>query len=136
MAKEKLEALAQGLAAGMDPVSASTAAGYVGGANKRLTKRLKTPGVVGRVAELRWDASALSLDLGPVIDALMTGAKGAGDLGSAAGFVAMRGMLVEAARLKSLVVLPPAPIRIDPPRSLSEAEWLDRYGPKAAANRP
>jgi hypothetical protein len=83
-------------------------------------------------AEIGREQLLAAADLAPVIAQLMDLATQAGDLGTAAGMNAARGLLIEAARLKGLLAeqFPesrPGPIL---PPQLTKEEWVEIFGPK------
>ena len=65
-------------------------------------------------------------DLAPVINEMRRLAVAAGELGTAAGMMAAKGFLVEAARLKGMLPVELAPL----PRRLTNEEWLAKHKPK------
>jgi hypothetical protein len=67
--------------------------------------------------------------VGPLIDALMEAVEDARKLDNAAAFVAVRGLIVEAARLKQM--LPEHDPRTPPMPPMTAEEWLRRFGPEA-----
>jgi hypothetical protein len=122
------ELFAQGLAQGLSPDEAAVKAGYEG-EKKQARKRALHPKVVERVEELRrlraWGGSS---DVGPLIDELMKTVQEARKLDTAAAFVAIRGLIVEAARLKQML---PETESDDPPcRELTREEWVEKFSPK------
>jgi len=120
------EAFAQGLARGLIPDEAARQAGYKG-EKKQARARAKHPKLVGRVQELKRErAWGGSRDMGALIDELMEAVQEARKLESAAAFVAVRGLIVEAARLKQMLPKPEEPF--EPP--MTPAEWLEAFGPK------
>ena len=131
------EAFAQALAQGLNPDEAAQVAGYKG-EKKQARARAKLPKFIKRVQELKHErAWGGSRDMGPLIDELMEAVREARKLDSAAAFVAVRGLIVEAARLKKLLPEPQPPPR---PQMTSEEwmrkfnpeGWLREYGPKAS----
>ena len=122
------EAFAQALARGATPREASEKVGYA--AHARQAPRVAARAdVIKRTAQIRqelaWGGSG---DLKPVIDEMMRLAKEAGKLKTAAGMIAAKGFLVEAARLKGL--LPAAQEEFEPHEpTLSEEAWLARFAP-------
>jgi len=128
------EMLAQALADGFTPGQASAKVGYKRKWGKDLAKRMAKPDLIARVAEIKRERALAVTDLEPVIKALMSAADTASGLSSAAAFVAVRGLLVEAARLKGLVQPPAAPLA---PRvhTLSNEEWTAKHGPKSGPQR-
>ena len=120
------EAFAQGLARGAAPVAAWQEAGYARHMGRALAAAAEKD-VAARVVEIGVErAGGGSADLGFLIDQCIALADKAGDLGTAAGMVAARGFLVEAARLKGLLPAPVPP----PRRRLSTEEWLAKHAPK------
>jgi hypothetical protein len=132
--EEKLEALAQLLAKDVPMRQASKQAGYVHYFKSKADERTKRPRVVARVAEIRRAKAFEAADLTPMIDALMTAANDAQAKPekSAATLTAIRGLLVEAARLKGLAPPPPAPPP-QPRRRMSDEEWMATFAPKPGA---
>ncbi|MDB5483121.1 MAG: hypothetical protein JWO83_4174 [Caulobacteraceae bacterium] len=139
------EAFAQALAQSLSPDEAAQTAGCKG-ERKQARARAKLPKFVERVQELKHErAWGGSRDLGPLIDELMGAVQEARKLDSAAAFVAVRGLIVEAARLKKLLPEPQPPPRpqMTPEewmRKFNPEGWLRQYGPEAArggdANNP
>jgi hypothetical protein len=121
----RLESFAQCLAKGMRPLNASRRTGFAADAN-RSNVRAARADVVKRVAEIAqsnlWGGSR---DLGPVIDELMAAAQEARKLGTGAGMMAARALLVEAARLKEELPVPLQP----GDRELTREEWTARHAP-------
>lgn len=121
------EAFAQGLALGAAPVTAWQGAGYVRHMG-RATAAAAEKDVAARVVEIELErAGGGSTDLAPLIDRCITLADKAGDLGTAAGMVAARGFLVEAARLKGML---PAPMASEIIPTLSDEAWMAKYAPR------
>ncbi|MBA3812265.1 MAG: hypothetical protein H0X27_11610 [Caulobacteraceae bacterium] len=120
------EAFAQGLARGAAPVTAWQAAGFarhMGRANAAAAEK----DVAARVVEIALErAGGGSTDLAPLIDRCVALADTAGTFKTAAGMVAARGLLAEAARLKGLLPIPASP----PRRRLTTEEWVAEYAPK------
>jgi hypothetical protein len=124
------EAFAQAFAKGLRREDAYHLAGFTGHGDAS-SKIQKIPKVADRVAELTamnlWGGSA---DLAPVINELMRLAKEAGELKTAAGMNAAKGLLSEAAKLK--LQLPAQALKqrdwsdVIPPR-MSEEEWIRTY---------
>ncbi len=120
------EAFALAMARGAAPLEACVAAGY-----KRCSTQAgrikKLPEVVEREEQLRealaWGGSG---DLAPVINEMRRLAVAAGELKTAAGMMAAKGFLVEAARLKGMLPVELAPLR----RRLTIEEWLAKHKPK------
>ena len=130
--EEKLEALAQLLAKDVPMRQASKQAGYAHYFKSIALERTKQPGVVARVAEIRRARALEAADLTPMIDALMAAAKEAQDKEekTPAGLTAIRGLLVEAARLKGLAP-PPLPAQpMQPRRRMTDEEWMEAFAPK------
>ena len=130
---ERREKFAQGLARGLTASRAWAAAGYAPkGPRARLVAERED--VKARVTELirarEWGGSG---DLAPVINECMRLALVAGELPSAAGMVAARGLLAEAARLKGLLgAAAPAPDELSARPELTDDEWLAKYAPTPA----
>ena len=127
------ETVARALVAGLSPKTAYQIGGYgrpAGGAVP-LAER---PDVTARVAELKDErAGGDSPEIGPVIDELMRLAKISGKLGSAAGMVAARGLLAEAAKLKGLLGEPtraraPGSTALEPLMTVDE--WIATLPPQ------
>ena len=98
-------------------------------------KRTRRADVVARVAEIRRAKALEAADLTPMIDALMATAKQAREEGkkSPAVLTAIRGLLVEAARLKGLAP-PPPPLQARQPRvRMTDEEWMATFAPKPGA---
>ena len=133
---ERLEAMAQALASGHVPTDASCAAGYSYHGKDALS-RAENPAMKTRVAEikLRREAGGTA-DLAPVIDRLVAASDKAVALGTAAGMVAARGFLVDAARLKGLLPGAPKPsqyskfVPSEPP--MDDDAWVARFAPDLA----
>lgn len=127
--KDRYEPFAEALSRGLSPMAAAVDAGFAK-SQTQACKRAGRPEVVARVEELRrlrdWGGSR---DLGPLIDELGAAVQEARKLNSAAAFVAVRGLIVEAARLKQMLPQPQRPI----PRQMTTAEWLEEFGPKKNA---
>jgi len=127
----RLEALAQALARGLPLHAATREAGYSRqtGMSRRRAGRYDVQTRVNEIKRERLDAAA---DPAPIIDLLMELGAAAGKLGTAAGMVAARGLLAEAARLKVKLVEEQGPATtysIVPPK-LSKEEWLRAFAPK------
>lgn len=90
--------------------------------------------MVARVAEIRRAKALEGADLTPMIDALMAAAKDAQDNKeqTPATLTAIRGLLVEAARLKGLAPPPPAQPP-QPRRRMTDEEWMATFAPKPGA---
>ncbi len=129
LTKFRYEPFAQALSRDLDPVAAAKEAGFKGNKTQSCERALR-PAVVARVKELRrrrdWGGSR---DVRPLIDELMDAVQQARALKTAAAFVAVRGLIVEAARLKQM---PPLPEEPDEPPMTPE-EWLKEFGPKDIA---
>ncbi len=84
--------------------------------------------IVALTDEIYWGETS---DLAPVINELMRLARDAGGIGSAAGMVAARGLLAEAAKLKGRLGEPITGERSAAPRNppLSNADWLAKHAP-------
>ncbi len=132
LANSRHEVFARARAAGLTRRAAFAETGYHDrGRNiQRIDSR---PEVADRIVELERDAAwGGSGNLKPVIDDLMRLAQAAGELGSAAGMTAARGLLCEAARLKGLLEAQSCLATVaDPPRRvpLSDDEWLAKFAP-------
>jgi hypothetical protein len=129
----KLEAFAQALAR---DVTAEKAAKDAGFSDRRdhARERAKGSKVVKRIKEIRV-ARKGDPDLGPVIDALMDAAAIAMTnkaCESAAGLVAIRGLLAEAGKLKGFVprTAPEDDDLMEP--DLDDDAWMARFGPAAS----
>lgn len=135
------EKFAQAIVEGYLPRQAFTKAGYREVREGRAQKLLVDPSVVIRVAEIRSEAIRRAADLEPIINGLMWAAAGAANLNTAPAYVAARGLLVEAARLKLLLASPPPDMPAiakppPPPRDMTEEEWLAAFAPKPTGDRP
>ena len=130
--EEKLEALAQLLAEDVPYRQASKRAGYAHYWKTAALERSKRAGVVARVAEIRRAKALEATDLTPMIDALMAAAKNAQEKleKTPAGLTAIRGLLVEAARLKGLAPPPPPLQSMQPRRRMTDEEWMETFAPK------
>ena len=132
LTKHRYEPFAQALSRDLDPVAAAREAGFKGNKTQSCERALR-PAVVARVEELRrrrdWGGSR---DVGPLIDELMAAAQQARTLKTAAAFVAVRGLIVEAARLKKMLPAPEEPRRAP----MTQAEWLEKFAPKKSAETP
>jgi hypothetical protein len=129
------ETLAQRLAGDVPFRQASKQAGYGHRWKERALKRTKRADVVARVAEIRRAKALEAADLTPMIDALMAAAKDAQDMTekTPATLTAIRGLLVEAARLKGLAP-PPLPAQpAQPRRRMTDEEWMETFAPKLGA---
>ena len=129
------ETLAQRLAEDVPFRQASKQAGYVHRWKERALKRTKRADVVARVAEIHRAKALEAADLTPMIDALMATAKQAREEGkkSPAALTAIRGLLVEAARLRGLAP-PPPPLQARQPRTrMTDEEWMATFAPKPGA---
>jgi len=133
--EEKLEALAQLLAEDVPFRQASKRAGYVHYWKGQALERTKRPGVVARVSEIRRAKALEAVDLTPMIKALMDAAESANDQlkQTPAGLTAIRGLLVEAARLKGLAPPPPPLQTPQPRRRMTDEEWMETFAPKPGA---
>ncbi len=127
------ERCAQFQARGASVAQASKKAGYPRH-NTRAVARAAHPAMVRRIGEIKAEmARQGDPDLGPVIDALLAAASEAGKCDkireTAAGLVAIRGLLAEAARLKALVPKQ-APLDYDLMEpDLPDDVWMARFGP-------
>jgi hypothetical protein len=138
--KIKGEILAQGLAAGLPVKQASREALYRRESPRRAIERAENPNTIQRVAEIEWQRAHEAADLSGIIEVMLRAANAALDLNSAAGFVATRGLLTEAAKLKLRMAepmppppRPPPPIVEPPPQvsvTLSPEEWARQFLPR------
>ena len=129
------EAFARALAMGLSLTAAPTEAGYAGNW-KQARARAAGPHIVARLKALRdepaWDETS---DLAGVIKALLRLARKAGDMPTAAAMAAARGLLAEAAKLKSGLRdtagtshgAPPVDPRYLP---LSDEDWIAKHAPR------
>jgi hypothetical protein len=128
----RYEAFAHQLAKDLNPQDAALAAGFVKSQTQACRRALR-PEIVKRVEELErlrdWGGSR---DVGPLINELGAAVQEARKLDTAAAFVAIRGLIVEAARLKKMLPEPEAPRR--PP--MTQAEWLEKFAPKKSPDTP
>jgi len=133
--EEKLETLAQLLAKDVPMRQASKQAGYAHYFKSKALERTKRAGVVARVAEIRRAKALEAADLTPMIDALMATARDAQDKQekTPATLTAIRGLLVEAARLKGLAPPPPSPQTPQPRQRMTDEEWMETFAPKPGA---
>ena len=124
------EAYARARATGGSKSAAYKEVGYAASSNTGRVETIK--GVPERIAELRdhvhWGETS---DVAPVINELMRLAREAGAFKTAAGMVAAKGLLAEAARLKGRLAEPITGERIASKRNppLSNAEWLAKHAP-------
>ncbi len=124
------EAYARARATGGSKSAAYKEVGYTDSSNTGRVETIK--GVPERIEELRdhiqWGETS---DVAPVINELMRLAREAGTFKTAAGMVAARGLLAEAARLKGRLGEPVAVERETAPREppLSNADWLAKHAP-------
>ena len=125
----RYEAFAHQLAQDLNPQDAALAAGFVKSQTQACRRALR-PEIVKRVEELRrlrdWGGSR---DVGPLINELGAAVQEARKLDTAAAFVAVRGLIVEAARLKQMLPEPEEPF--EPP--MTPEEWLKEFRPKNIA---
>ena len=132
LTKHRYEPFAQALSRDLNPVAAAKEAGFKGNKTQSCERALRAE-VAARVEELKrlrdWGGSR---DLGPLIDELGAAVQEARTLKTAAAFVAVRGLIVEAARLKKMLPEPEAPRR--PP--MTPEEWLAKFGPKKDTATP
>ncbi len=135
LANPRHETFARARAAGLARLEAYRSAGYRGNGNVGKIDGHKE--VKERIAELELNAQwGGSSDLGPVINALMGLAVKAGELGTAAGMTAARGLLAEAATLKGKLGALARSARPERPREiLTDEEWLAKYGPSKTSPR-
>jgi hypothetical protein len=127
--KTRYEPFALQLSLGLNPLDAALAAGFAK-SQTQASRRAARPEVVARVEELKrrreWGGSR---DVGPLIDELADAVREARTLTTAAAFVAVRGLIVEAARLKQML---PAPEDHAPrPPPMTREEWLRKFNPEA-----
>ncbi len=129
------EALSRALAMGLSWAAASTAAGYAGD-RRRARRRAAAPDVAARVKALgdepAWDETS---DVAGVIRALLRLARKAGDMQTAAAMAAARGLLAEAAKLKSglreEVYTDDGVATVDPRWApLSDEDWIAKHAPR------
>jgi|SRR5579859_57652 len=139
LTKHRYEPFAQALSRDLDPVAAAKEAGFKGNKTQSC-ERAQRKEVVARVEELRrrrdWGGSR---DLGPLIDELMAAARQASTLKTGAAFVAVRGLIVEAARLKKMLpeVQPPPRPPMTPEewlRKFNPEQWREKYGSQASSD--
>jgi hypothetical protein len=132
LTKHRYEPFAQALSRDLNPVAAAKEAGFKGNKTQSCERALRLE-VVERVEELRrrrdWGGSR---DVGPLIDELMAAVRQARTLKTAAAFVAVRGLIVEAARLKKMLPEPQEP----PRRPMTAEEWEAKFAPLIAAATP
>ncbi|HEY5070529.1 MAG TPA: hypothetical protein VII63_00715 [Caulobacteraceae bacterium] len=132
---KRLEALAQALAKGLPVHAATRKAGYSRQCEVSRRRAARAE-VVTRVGEIELERIAAAADLVPLIRQLTTLAAAAGKLGSAAGMVAARGLLAEAALHKRhLAASRPAATSVSgpvPPPVLTKEEWIAAFAPKAS----
>jgi hypothetical protein len=128
----RYEATAQALSRDLNPQDAAVAAGFAKSQTQACRRALR-PEIVARVEELKrlrdWGGSR---DLAPLINELAGAVQEARKLDSAAAFVAVRGLIVEAARLKKMLPEPQEPRRV--PMTLEE--WEAKCAPLARATPP
>lgn len=124
------EAYARARAIGHSKNAAYKEAGFAGSGNSKRVEGIK--GMAERIRELcdhiYWGETP---DIAPVINELMRLAREAGAFQTAAGMVAAKGLLAEAARLKGRLAEPAAGERDTAPREppLSNADWLAKHAP-------
>jgi len=114
----------------MKPIEACVEAGYARW-HSQSGNLSADAAITARIEEirqhLRWGGSR---DLGPVIDAMMALALAKDTVKSAAGVMAAKSLMVEAARLKQLLprarTVGTGPMDVQ----ISHEEWLKRYGAK------
>ncbi len=127
------EAYCQARAKGSAPVAAYVEAGYAYSGRYRFPRLEEKNDISERIAELVHHlARGGSRDLGPVIDEMLSMARAAIEVKNAAAFVAAKGFLVEAARLK--LMLPHDGWANKRPHidiNLSDEEWTKRFGAPA-----
>lgn len=132
--KSQRERFAQGIARGMNTEEAARAAGYRAPRNCRTLDQ--KPDIAARVQEIRDGIACCSRDLRPIIVELKLTALAARELKSAAGMMASKAALTEAARLKQLLSDDGDFGRVAPDsdEDLSDEEWIRLYGPPAPGN--
>jgi hypothetical protein len=122
----RYEAFAHQLAQDLNPQDAAVAADFAKSQTQACRRALR-PEIVARVEELKrlrdWGGSR---DLGPLINELGAAVQEARTLKTAAAFVAVRGLIVEAARLKKMLPEPEAP----PRPQMTPEEWLRKFNPE------
>ena len=128
----RYEATAQALSRDLNPQEAALEAGFTK-AQTQACKRALRPEIVARVEELRrlrdWGGSR---DLGPLINELGAAVQDARTLKTAAAFVAVRGLIIEAARLKKMLPEPQEPRRVP----MTPEEWVAKFAPKKSVETP
>jgi len=125
--KTRYEPFALHLSLGSNPLDAAVAAGFAK-SQTQACRRAARPEVIARVEELarkrEWGGSR---DVGPLIDELGAAVQEARKLNFAAAFVAVRGLIIEAARLKKMLPETQAPR----PPPMTPEEWLRKFNPEA-----
>jgi hypothetical protein len=130
------ETFAHALAAGRSRIAASSEAGYPGDWKWARMRAAAAP-IATRAVALRhepaWDETA---DVAGVIKAMLRLARKAGDMQTAAAMAAARGLLAEAAKLKSGLPETPEIPDGDPAdayvyQPLSDEDWIAKYGRRA-----
>jgi hypothetical protein len=130
------ETFAHALATGRSRIAASTEAGYPRDW-KWAHRRAEAAPIAMRAVALRhepdWDETA---DVAGVIKAMLRLARKAGDMQTAAAMAAARGLLAEAAKLKSGLPETPEFTESDPAdayvyQPLSDEDWIAKYGRRA-----
>ena len=129
----KLEPFAQAIAEGLPPGAASERAAYA--KTRGCVGRSERADILARVSEIHSATTKAAEDLAPIITRLMAAAGRAEALNSAAGYVAMRGLLAEAVRLTTMIgAKTPGPMAaLDLPRPLTTEEWLAEFGPQTVS---
>ena len=123
---DRREAFAQALVDGVPPLRASRQVGYTS-RGFRARERAAHPDMVRRLEEIVAErAGGRSRDVANLIEVLVAGAQIAKGVGSIPALTAMRGLVVEAARLKALLPTPPVYHPIAP--EMTEEEWLAMVG--------
>ena len=132
VSRDRHEAFAQALARGLAFREAAAAAGYKSFGGSVLAMA-KSEWMVNRIAEI--DARARgggSSDVSPIIDDLMRLAGVAEKMGTAAGMMAAKHLLAEAAKLKKSLpedIAPPLTEGLRP--IMTHEEWVKAYVPVA-----
>jgi hypothetical protein len=129
LTKHRYEPFAEALSRDLSPFAAAKEAGFKGNKTQSCERALR-PEVMERAAELRrrrdWGGTR---DVAPLINELGAAVQEARKLDTAAAFVAVRGLIIEAARLKRMLPAPEVPW----PRPMTVAEWEEKHGLKKSA---